>query len=107
MLYPEGNFIESGEDNPFFQIGETKYGRPMIVRSYDPAMSFEDAVNLLCVSFDSTIQANAGADLPIDLKVHSRDDFTTVPERCSDRADASYQRASDHRAEPLGIAPAD
>src|SRR3546814_9135044 len=34
MIYPEGNFIESGEDNPFFQIGETKYGRPMIVRSY-------------------------------------------------------------------------
>src|SRR3546814_6105876 len=78
MIYPEGNFIESGEDNPFFQIGETKYGRPMIVRSYDPAMSFKDAVKLLCVSFDSTIQANAGVDLPIDLKIHARDDYTTV-----------------------------
>src|SRR3546814_6822161 len=40
LIYPEGNFIEAGEDNPFFQIGETKYGRPIIVRSYDHAMSF-------------------------------------------------------------------
>src|SRR3546814_20685871 len=55
LIYPEGNFIEAGEDNPFFQIGETKYGRPIIVRSYDPAMPFEDSVKLLCVSFDSTI----------------------------------------------------
>src|SRR3546814_1269188 len=101
MIYPEGNFIESGEDNPFFQIGETKYGRPMIVRSYDPAMSFEDAVKLLCVSFDSTIQANAGVDLPIDLKVHSRDDFTTVRERRFERDDAYYQsvRSEEHTSE--------
>ena len=58
LIYPEGNFIEAGADTPFFQIGETKYGRPILVRAYDPAMSFEKAVKLLLVSFDSTLKAN-------------------------------------------------
>ena len=107
MIYPEGNFIEAGEDNPFFQIGESKYGRPMIVRSYDPAMSFEDAVKLLCVSFDSTIRANAGVDLPIDLKVHERDDFTSVRERRFERNDPYFESVADGWAEALGIALAE
>ena len=55
MVYPEGNFIEASRDTPFFQIGETKYGRPIIIRGYDPEMSMEDAVKLLMVSFDSTL----------------------------------------------------
>ncbi|PKP98622.1 MAG: peptidase [Alphaproteobacteria bacterium HGW-Alphaproteobacteria-13] len=107
LVYPEGNFIEAGEDNPFFQIGETKYGRPIIVRSYDAAMSFEDAVKLLCVSFDSTIRANAGVDLPIDLKIHEYDDFTTVCERRFERDDPYFRSVSDGWAEALGIAMAE
>jgi putative proteasome-type protease len=79
----------------------------MIVRSYDPAMSFEDAVKLLCVSFDSTIQANAGVDLPIDLKVHERDDFVSVRERRFERDDPYYQSVADGWAEALGIALAE
>ena len=107
LIYPEGNFIEAGEDNPFFQIGETKYGRPIIVRSYDPAMSFEDAVKLLCVSFDSTIRANAGVDLPIDLKIHERDDYTIVRERRFERGDAYFDSVANGWAEALGIALAE
>ena len=107
LIYPEGNFIEAGEDNPFFQIGETKYGRPIIVRSYDPAMSFEDSVKLLCVSFDSTIRANAGVDLPIDLKVHELDDFHGVHERRFERDDPYFHNVSHGWAEALGIALAE
>lgn len=73
LIYPEGNFIEAGDDSPFFQIGETKYGRPIIVRTFDPAMPFEDATRLLMVSFDSTIRSNLAVDLPLDLAVHARD----------------------------------
>jgi len=73
MIYPEGNFIEAGDDNPFFQSGETKYGRPILVRALNADMTFEEAVKLLCVSFDSTISANAGVDLPIDLQVQELD----------------------------------
>lgn len=75
MVYPEGNFIEASLDTPFFQIGETKYGRPIILRGYDRGMSFEDAVKLLMVSFDSTLKANLSVGLPLDVMVIGRDDF--------------------------------
>lgn len=72
LVYPEGNFIEASEDTPYFQIGETKYGRPILVRAYEPDMSFEDAVKLLCVSFDSTMKANLSVGMPLDLQVIER-----------------------------------
>ncbi|MGR3464049.1 peptidase [Limimaricola sp.] len=73
LIYPEGNFIEAGDDMPWFQSGETKYGRPILVRAFDPKMSFEAAVKLLMVSFDSTIKANLSVGLPLDLQVYETD----------------------------------
>ncbi|MEQ9695636.1 proteasome-type protease [Shimia sp. SDUM112013] len=70
LIYPEGNFIEASFDTPFFQIGETKYGRPILIRAYDPAMGFEEAIKLLTVSFDSTIKANLSVSLPLDVHVY-------------------------------------
>ncbi|WP_298467946.1 proteasome-type protease [uncultured Erythrobacter sp.] len=75
MIYPEGNFIEASWDTPFFQIGETKYGRPIIIRGYDRDMSFEDATKLLMVSFDSTLKANLSVGLPLDLLIIEKDKF--------------------------------
>lgn len=75
LIYPEGNFIEAGEDTPFFQIGETKYGRPILVRAFDSAMAFEDAIKLLLVSFDSTIKANLSVDAPLDLQIVEKDTY--------------------------------
>ena len=80
MIYPEGNFIEAGDDTPFFQIGETKYGRPILIRGYDRGMSFEDAVKLLMVSFDSTLKANLSVGLPLDLLVIAKDGFVASHE---------------------------
>jgi len=70
LVYPEGNFIEASIDTPFFQIGETKYGRPILVRAYDPDMPFAEAIKLLLVSFDSTIKANLTVGPPIDFQVY-------------------------------------
>ncbi|MEM7688892.1 MAG: proteasome-type protease [Pseudomonadota bacterium] len=81
MIYPEGNFIEAGWDTPFFQIGETKYGRPILIRGYDREMSFEDAVKLVMVSFDSTLKANLSVGLPLDLMVIGKDDFAPTHQR--------------------------
>jgi len=81
LIYPEGNFIEASGDTHFFQSGETKYGRPILVRAYDPDMSFEEAVKLLVVSFDSTIKANLSVGPPIDLQIYRRDSFELGPER--------------------------
>lgn len=73
LIYPEGNFIEAGTDTPFFQIGETKYGRPILVRAYDPAMRFETALRLLLVSFDSTVKANLTVGAPFDFHIYHKD----------------------------------
>ncbi|WP_420861212.1 peptidase [Algirhabdus cladophorae] len=75
LIYPEGNFIEVTDDAPFFQIGETKYGKPILVRAYDPEMNFEDAIRLLTVSFDSTIKANLSVGLPLDFHIYAQDSF--------------------------------
>lgn len=80
MIYPEGNFIEASWDTPFFQIGETKYGRPIIIRGYERDMNFEDAVKLLMVSFDSTLKANLSVGLPLDLLVIGKDEFAAAHE---------------------------
>lgn len=76
LVYPEGNFIESSSDTQFLQIGETKYGRPILVRAYDPSMTFEQAVTLLLVSFDSTMKANLSVGLPLDLHIYETNSLT-------------------------------
>ncbi len=94
MIYPEGNFIEASWDTPFFQIGETKYGRPILIRGYDREMSFEDAVKLLMVSFDSTIKANLSVGLPLDLMVIAKDDFAPIHEHRVTAEDAYFGEIS-------------
>jgi putative proteasome-type protease len=94
LVYPEGNFIESSADNPFFQAGETKYGRPILVRALNADMSFEEAVKLLCVSFDSTMRANLSVDLPIDLLVQALDECRITHQRRFERNDRYFQDVS-------------
>ena len=94
MVYPEGNFIEASHDTPFFQIGETKYGRPIIIRGYDRAMSMEDAVKLVMVSFDSTLKANLSVGLPLDLQVIERDTFAPTHEHRVTHEDPYFQAIS-------------
>tara|TARA_R110002020_G_scaffold316899_2_gene532430 strand:+ start:240483 stop:241214 length:732 start_codon:yes stop_codon:yes gene_type:complete len=77
LIYPEGNFIEASEETPFFQAGETKYGRPIILRAFDPGMSFEQAIKLLYVSFDSTLKANLAVGMPLDMHAYQIDTFET------------------------------
>jgi putative proteasome-type protease len=101
LIYPEGNFIEAQADSPFFQIGETKYGRPIILRGYDPTMTFEDAVKLLMVSFDSTIKANLSVGLPLDLLVIEKDAFATLHERRIEGSDPYYRAISSRWGEAL------
>ena len=91
MIYPEGNFIEITDDTPFFQIGETKYGKPILVRAYDSTMSFEDAVKLLLISFDSTIKSNLSVGLPLDLQIYENDSFSSERHKRIDAEDAEYQ----------------
>lgn len=101
LIYPEGNFIEASFDTPFFQIGETKYGRPILLRGYDRAMPFEEAVKLLMVSFDSTLAANLSVGLPLDLMVIARDRFTPLHHRRISVDDAYFRSISRGWSEAL------
>lgn len=101
LIYPEGNFIEASVDTPFFQIGETKYGRPIIVRAYDPDMTFEDAVKLLMVSFDSTIKANLSVGLPLDIQTYQADSFEVGNTARVELDDAYFQTISEGWGEAL------
>lgn len=104
LVYPEGNFIEASEDTPFFQIGETKYGRPILLRGYDAAMGFEEAIKLLMVSFDSTIKANLSVGLPLDLLVVERDSFEPTFQRRITAEDPYFHSVSAGWSEALRLA---
>lgn len=67
MVYSQGNFIEATRDTPFFQIGESKYGKPMLDRVISYNTSISDALKCALVSFDSTMRSNLSVGLPIDL----------------------------------------
>ncbi|MGJ8584479.1 MAG: peptidase [Marinosulfonomonas sp.] len=104
LIYPEGNFVEAGEDTPFFQIGETKYGRPILVRAYDPDMSFEAATKLLCVSFDSTVKANLSVGLPLDLQVYTKDSLRLGQSKRFEHDDPYFSAISNGWGEALKLA---
>ncbi|WP_027058891.1 peptidase [Mesorhizobium loti] len=95
MIYPEGNFIESTDDTPFFQIGETKYGKPIIIRAYERTMSLAETVKLLLVSFDSTLKSNLSVGLPLDLLFLEKDAFNVGLKKRIGQDDQYYRTISD------------
>jgi len=101
LVYPEGNFVEASADTPFFQVGETKYGRPILVRAYNPDMGFEDAIKLLLVSFDSTIKANLSVGLPLDYQTYERDTFELGPWGRIENNDRYFAEISEGWSEAL------
>lgn len=74
-IYAQGNFIEASAETPYFQIGEVKYGKPIIDRviQYDSQLS--EAVKCTLISFDSTIRSNISVGLPIDLLTYKTNSF--------------------------------
>ncbi len=73
LVYSEGNHIEALKDTPFFQIGEVKYGKPVLDRLITRQSSLDDAVKCAMVSFDATIRCNLSVGAPLDLLVYRRD----------------------------------
>ena len=73
MLYKAGNFIEATQDTPYLQIGEHKYGKPILDRAVNFNSDLYDALKLGLISMDSTMRSNLGVGLPIDILVLRRD----------------------------------
>ncbi len=89
-IYSEGNFIEAGVDTPYFQTGETKYGKPIIDRVITPFTPLADATKCVLVSFDSTMRSNLSVGMPIDLICYERDSFELQKRRRFDDGDAYF-----------------
>lgn len=76
MVYAAGNFIECGGDAPFLQIGEHKYGKPILDRAITSGTHLYDALKMGLISMDSTMRSNLGVGLPIDILVLRKDQVT-------------------------------
>ena len=90
-IYAEGNFIEAGADTPYFQTGETKYGKPIIDRVLKRSTSLLDATKCTVVSFDSTMRSNISVGLPIDLLVYEVDSLRIKLQRRIEESDPYFQ----------------
>jgi putative proteasome-type protease len=72
MIYDAGNFIEAMGDTIYFQVGEVKYGKPILDRIIRRGMSLSDAAKCALISFDSTMRSNVSVGPPIDLLIYRR-----------------------------------
>ena len=70
QVYSAGNFIESHNENTYFQIGEAKYGKPILDRVITPRTSLDDAAKCALISMDSTLRSNISVGLPLDMLVY-------------------------------------
>ena len=93
-IYSEGNFIEAGVDTPYFQTGETKYGKPIIERVITRSTPLADATKCVLVSFDSTMRSNLSVGMPIDLICYERDSLEVQRRRRFDDGDAYFTALS-------------
>lgn len=74
-IYPQGNFISATSDTPFFQIGESKYGKPILDRALSYETSLPNAMRCGLISFDSTLRSNVSVGLPLDSVMYKKDSF--------------------------------
>ena len=70
LIYPQGNYISTSEETPYLQIGETKYGKPILDRIVTPQTSLEDAARCALVSEDSTMRSNISVGPPVELLIY-------------------------------------
>ena len=73
LIYSAGNFIRCGPDAPYLQIGEHKYGKPILDRAVRYNTDLYEALKISLISMDSTMRSNIGVGLPIDLAIARRD----------------------------------
>jgi putative proteasome-type protease len=95
LIYPEGNYIEATEDAPFLQIGEHKYGKPILDRVVKPSTSLADAQKAVLLSMDSTLRSNLSVGMPLDLAVIERDACQVSQKRRIEAGDEAFRAMSD------------
>jgi len=91
QVYSAGNFIEATPETPYFQIGESKYGKPVLDRVITPDTPLNEAAKCALVSMDSTLKSNLSVGLPLDMVVYEADRFETDKIVCIDENNPYFQ----------------
>jgi len=94
LVYSEGNFIESSPEMPYFQTGESKFGKPILDRVITPQTAMTEACKCVLVSFDSTMRSNLSVGPPLDLLLYRRDSFSADLRQRLDEHDPYLQSIS-------------
>jgi putative proteasome-type protease len=104
MVYAAGNFIECGQDAPFLQIGEHKYGKPILDRAVSYRTELPDALKIALISMDSTMRSNLGVGLPIDIVMIRRDSFAIEVSHRIEAGDSYFHDLSEQWSSALKAA---
>jgi len=91
QIYAAGNFIQASDRTPFFQIGEHKYGKPILDRALGFDTDLRAAAKLGLISMDSTLRSNLSVGMPLDLLIYRRDALTVETRRCIDESDPYFR----------------
>jgi len=91
QFYSAGNFIEAHDETSYFQIGESKYGKPILDRVITPATSLDEAAKCALISMDSTLRSNISVGLPLDLLVYETDRLVVDRFACIDENSRYFQ----------------
>jgi putative proteasome-type protease len=104
MIYSAGNFIEATPDTPYLQIGEHKYGKPILDRAVTGETDASEALKLGLISMDSTLRSNLGVGMPIDIAVIGRDELKIGISHRIDESDTYFSHMRTHWSEALRAA---
>ena len=104
QIYAAGNFIEATRDTPFLQVGEHKYGKPILDRSISADTPLTDGIKLALISMDSTLRSNLSVGMPLDLLVYTRDRIDGGMQRRIGENDAYFKQLREAWSKALGDA---
>src|SRR5450755_5115339 len=103
LVYSAGNFIEATRETCFFQIGESKYGKPVLDRMMRPSTPLDEAAKCVLVSMDSTLKSNLSVGLPLDLAIYEAGHLQSSQIVCIDDQNPYFQMIRNSWGEKLRI----
>jgi len=94
LIHPEGNYVAATPETPFLQLGEFKYGKPILSRITTTALSLNDAARLALISFDAAMKSNLSVGPPIELAILPRDTLQISQQLVLDEGSELFRRMS-------------
>jgi putative proteasome-type protease len=101
QVYSAGNFIEATSETPYFQVGESKYGKPVLDRVITPDTPLDEAAKCALVSMDSTLKSNLSVGLPLDMVVYEANSFQSNKVVCIDQDNPYFKMLHDNWGKKL------